>query len=78
MGADVTIKEGKEGKGITPLVMAIFQGKVEIVGILLHYESDINNRDEGNITLLHTAVISGKVVGNKCIFQSERSSCPAN
>lgn len=56
-GADVNVKDGLDR---TPLHLAAFHGRTEIIDLLIAHGADVNARDLTATSPLHAAVIAGK------------------
>ena len=55
-GADISINEGKKGKGNTALHFAIMKGNVDLSKYLIRSGVDIQHYNDDNMTPLHLAV----------------------
>lgn len=62
--------EIRNNRGWTPLMMAAFNGRDEIVGLLIQYSADVNALDLGGNSALHWAAFGGYASCAKQLIQN--------
>ncbi|MFA6971612.1 MAG: ankyrin repeat domain-containing protein [Gallionella sp.] len=69
--------EIRDNRGWTPLMMAAFSGRDEIVSLLIQYKADVNALDLGGNSALHWAAFGGHISCAKQLIahQARLNSC---
>lgn len=60
----------RDGRGWTPLMMAVFHGHEEIAELLIHHKADVNAIDSGGNSALHWAAFGGHTACTDLLIQN--------